>query len=286
MKKIVLFSIITIFCLTQMISAQEKIVNPDKYTAHNKGKMYIFWGGNRESFSKSDIHFKGPDYDFTLYDVAAEDKPKGWHIDYINPSRMTIAQTNFRIGYFINDHYNISIGLDHMKYVMIQNQIATIGGVVGASYPNYSGTYLQSGNHTIDLSDEKFLTFEHTDGLNYINSEISRVDDISKIFKIRNTDKFQINITEGVGAGILYPKTNSKLLEKERHDDYHVSGYGISGKVGLNLTFFKYFFIQAEMKGGYIDMSDIRTSYESVDRASQHFIFLERIIAFGGIFKL
>ena len=286
MKKIVLFSIITIFCLTQMISAQEKIVNPDKYTAQNKGKMYIFWGGNRESFSKSDIHFKGPDYDFTLYDVAAEDKPKGWHIDYINPSRMTIAQTNFRIGYFINDHYNISIGLDHMKYVMIQNQIATIGGVVGASYPNYSGTYLQSGNHTIDLSDEKFLTFEHTDGLNYINSEISRVDDISKIFKIRNTDKFQINITEGVGAGILYPKTNSKLLEKERHDDYHVSGYGISGKVGLNLTFFKYFFIQAEMKGGYIDMSDIRTSYESVDRASQHFIFLERIIAFGGIFKL
>ena len=286
MKQLFLFSIITICGLTQSISAQEKIASPDKYTSHNKGKMYIFWGGNRESFSKSDIHFKGADYDFTLYDVAAEDKPKGWNIDYINPSRMTIAQTNFRIGYFINDHYNISIGLEHMKYVMIQNQITTIGGVVGASYPNYAGTYLQSGNHTIDLSDEKFLTFEHTDGLNYINTEISRVDDISKVLKIRNTDKFQINITEGVGAGILYPKTNSKLLEKERHDDYHVSGFGVSAKVGLNLTFFKYFFIQAEMKGGYINMQDIRTSYDSSDRASQHFLFLERIIAFGGIFKI
>ena len=94
------------------------------------------------------------------------------------------------------------------------------------------------------LSGEKFLTFEHTDGLNYVNTEISRVDDISKIFKIKNTDTFQINITEGVGAGFLYPKTNSKLLEKERHDDYHVSGYGVSAKVGLNLTFFKYFFIE------------------------------------------
>ena len=286
MKKITLFSILTICGLSQIISAQEKTANPDKYTAHNKGKMYIFWGGNRESFSKSDIHFKGADYDFTLYDVAAEDKPKGWHIDYVNPSRMTIPQTNFRLGYFINDHYNISIGLDHMKYVMIQNQIATMGGVIGTSYSNYAGTYLPSGNHTIDLTDEKFLTFEHTDGLNYINTELSRVDDISKIFKIRNTDKFQINITEGVGAGILYPKTNSKLLEKERHDDYHISGFGVSAKVGLNLTFFKYFFIQAEMKGGYIDMPDIRTSYDPADRASQHFLFLQRIIAFGGIFKV
>ena len=58
MKKIV-FSYITFFALTQVVSAQEKTANPDKYTAHNKGKMFIFWGGNRESFSKSDIHFKG-----------------------------------------------------------------------------------------------------------------------------------------------------------------------------------------------------------------------------------
>ncbi|MCF6130285.1 hypothetical protein L1S35_11425 [Flavobacterium sp. AS60] len=277
----------TFFALTLVVSAQEKAVNPVKYTAHNKGKMFIFWGGNRESFSKSDIHFKGPDYDFTLYDVRASDKPKGWSIDYINPSRMTIPQTNFRIGYFINDHYNISIGFDHMKYVMIQNQNVEVGGVVGDSYPDHAGVYLPSGNNnTIDLTDGTFLIFEHTDGLNYINTEFSRVDDISKIFNIRNTDKFQLNITEGIGTGILYPKTNATLLGKERHDDFHVSGFGISAKVGLNLTFFKYFFIQAEMKGGYINMNDIRTTKDSADSASQHFLFLQRIIAFGGIFTI
>lgn len=285
MKKIV-FSYITFFALTQVVSAQEKTANPDKYTAHNKGKMFIFWGGNRESFSKSDIHFKGPDYDFTLYNVQATDKPKGWNIDYINPARMTIPQTNLRIGYFINDHYNISIGVDHMKYVMIQNQTVDIAGVVGASYPDHAGVYLPSGNHTIDMTDGTFLKFEHTDGLNYINTEFSRVDDISKIFKIRNTDKFQLNITEGIGTGILYPKTNATLLGKERHDDFHVSGFGISAKVGLNLTFFKYFFIEAEMKGGYINMNDIRTTKDAADSASQHFLFLQRIIAFGGIFKI
>jgi hypothetical protein len=270
----------------QTAYTQEKTANPDKYTAHNKGKMYVFWGGNRESFSKSDIHFKGPDYDFTLYNVMANDKPKGWQLDYVNPSRMTIPQTNLRIGYFINDHYNISIGLDHMKYVMIQNQNVEIAGVVGASYPDYAGVYLPSGNHTIDMTDGTFLKFEHTDGLNYINTEFSRVDDVSKIFKIRNTDKFQVNITEGIGTGILYPKTNATLLGKERHDDFHVSGFGISAKVGLNLTFFKYFFFQAEMKGGYINMNDIRTTKDPADKASQHFLFLQRIIAFGGIFKI
>ena len=276
----------TICVLSQSITAQENAANPTKYTAHNKGKMFIYWGGNRENYSKSDIHFKGPDYDFTLYDVQASDKPKGWSIDYINPARMTIPQTNLRIGYFINDHYNIAIGVDHMKYVMNQKQIVAIGGVVGNSYPDHAGVYLPSGNSTVDLSDGSFLRFEHTDGLNYVHTEFSRVDDISKLFKIRNTDKFQINITEGIGTGLLYPKTNATLLGKERHDEFNISGFGVSAKVGLNFTFFKYFFLQTELKGGYIDMNDIRTTHDPADKASQHFFFLQRIIAFGGIFNI
>jgi hypothetical protein len=252
-----------------------------KYTAHNKGKFYIYWGGNRDSYSKSDIHFKGADYDFTLNDVEAVDRPVGWHINYINPTMMTIPQTNFRLGYFINDHYNISVGVDHMKYVMVQNQSVKING----SYPSiYIGNQVNNG--LLDLSDETFLTFEHTDGLNYINSEISRVDDFSKYLGITNTDKIQINLTEGIGAGVLYPKTNAKVLEKERHDDFHFSGYGVSAKVGLNLTFFKHYFIQGELKGGYINMNDIQTTALTNDSASQHFMFLQRIISFGGIFNL
>jgi hypothetical protein len=279
MNKLLLLTI-TLLGFSKCYSQEFKPIS-EKYTAHNKGKFYIFWGGNRDSYSKSDIHFKGNTYDFTLYDVAAVDKPKGWHVDYLNPSRMTIPQTNFRVGYFINDHYNISIGLDHMKYVMVQNQSVQITG----NYPAiFDGTVITNGN--VDLSDTSFLTFEHTDGLNYINSEISRVDDISKIFKIKDTDKFQISLTEGAGGGILYPKTNVMLMDQSRHDDFNVAGYGVSAKVGLNLTFFKYFFIQAELKGGYINMPNIKTTFNNADSASQHFMFFERIIAFGGIFKI
>jgi hypothetical protein len=76
--------------------------------------------------------------------------------------------------------------------------------------------------------------YEH-DGLNYINTEFSRHDDISSLFKIQNTDKIQINLTE-VFRCVLYPKTNATLLGKERYDDFHVSGWNVF-KTGLNLTF-------------------------------------------------
>ncbi|PKH68479.1 hypothetical protein CXF59_03895 [Flavobacterium sp. ALD4] len=281
MKNIFLFTAFITFFYSNTISAQEEIKIQDKYTAHNKGKFFLSWGGNRESYTKSDVNFRGKDYNFTVENMVAHDKPKGWHVDYINPVRMTIPQTNFRMGYFINDHYSIALGVDHMKYVMTQNQTANVTGSINASTP-FDGVY----NNTPTVMTENFLMYEHTDGLNYMNTEFSRHDDISSVFKIRNTDKIQINLTEGVGLGLLYPKTNTTLLGKERHDDFHVSGYGTSLKAGLNVTFFKHFYIQGELKGGYINMQDIRTTKSTEDRASQDFFFFQRIIAFGGIFKI
>jgi hypothetical protein len=262
-------------------TAQEQIKIQDKYTAHNKGKFFVSWGGNRDSYTKSDVTFRGKDYNFTIDNMVAHDKPKGWHVDYINPARMTIPQTNFRMGYFINDHYSIAIGVDHMKYVMTQEQTANLTGTIAANTP-YDGVY----NNTPTVMTEAFLMYEHTDGLNYVNTEFSRHDDISSLFKIGNTDKIQVNLTEGAGVGLLYPKTNTTLLGKPRHDDFHVSGYGTSLKAGLNITFLKHFYVQGELKGGYINMQDIRTTQSTEDSASQDFFFFQRIIAFGGIFKI
>lgn len=261
-------------------------MNP-KYTEHNKGKLFFSWGGNRETYTKSDVTFRGKDYNFTIDNIVAHDKPKGWHIDYINPVRMTIPQTNFRLGYFFNNQYNITIGVDHMKYVMTQNQTANVTGTINLpliyNESDYNGIY---ANTPVNFSDGSFLTYEHTDGLNYISTEVSRFDDVSSLFKIANTDKIQVNLTEGFGFGVLYPKTNTKLLGKERHDNFHVSGYGTSLKAGFNITLYKYFYVQAEIKGGYINMQDIRTTINNDDKATQDFIFLQRIICFGGIFKI
>ncbi|MBF8148309.1 hypothetical protein ITJ86_00275 [Winogradskyella sp. F6397] len=266
--------------------AYSQIQEIPKYSSSNKGKLFISWGGNRGAYSKSDIRFKGDDYDFTISDATAKDKPKGWHIDYINPSRMTIPQTNAKLGYFISDHYTISIGLDHMKYVMNRDRNRNVNGYINLpdNEPgsNYNGEF---NNENVFISSD-LLKFEHTDGLNFIYTEIARYDDISSLFHISNTDKFQVNVTEGIGGGLLFPRTNTTLLQKDRYDEFHVSGYGLSANIGLNLTFFKHFFIQLNAKGGYIDMNNIRTTNDSADHAEQSFYFFQRVLSFGSIFRL
>ena len=278
--------LIVLFLSIINFSAFAQDIDPIKYTASNKGKIFVSWGGNRESFSKSDIHFEGENYNFTIKDATSKDKPKGWHIDYINPTRMTIPQTNFKLGYFISDHYTISIGVDHMKYVMEEDKTRTLSGYIDLPDTEEGSQFNGIYNNAPTFLSEDFLEFEHTDGLNYVHTEIARYDDISALFNLPNTDKFQINLTEGIGAGILFPKTNSTLLLKERNDEFHVSGYGISARAGINFTFFKHFFLQLDLKGGYINMPNIKTTSSSLDSASQHFTYVQRVVAFGGIFRI
>ena len=254
--------------------------NP-KYTESNKGKFYVYWGGNRGYYSNSDIHFYGPNYDFTVENATAHDKPVGLHIDYINPVNMTIPQTNFRLGYYFTDKYNISIGVDHMKYVMTQNQEATVNGY----YPE-QGSYNELMPNGKTKLTEEFLMFEHTDGLNYVNVELGRTDDFSKLLGIYDTDKVQFNFISGVGAGALVPKTNATVFGQNRFDDFRLAGYGLSAKAGLNLTFFKHFFINYEVKFGYIDIVKTPVSSNPGQFAEHDFTFFQRVIALGGIFRL
>ncbi|AWH85848.1 hypothetical protein HYN59_12370 [Flavobacterium album] len=287
MKLHFLKALLLFYILTTNVFAQEVLTETqERYTSHNKGKFFVYWGGNRESYSKSDINFTGNGYNFTLYDVEAHDKPKGWSVDYVNPCRMTIPQTNARIGYYISDHYSIGIGLDHMKYVMTQNNSVKMNGYIDLPQDEAGSVFNGTYNNVPVVLTEDFLTFEHTDGLNFVNAGVSRIDDFSKYFGITNTDIVQLNLVEGVYGGFLYPKTNAKVLEKRRHDDFHISGFGIMAEAGINITFLKHFFIVGEFKTGYIDMPDIRTTYQGADRASQHFTYFQKMISFGGTFRL
>jgi len=274
MKKIV-----CLFFVLTSIGMFSQEVN-DKAT--NKGKVFLYWGWNRGFYSNSDINFKGNDYNFTLNNATASDKPTPFSVnDYLNPANMTIPQTNYRIGYFFKENYSISIGVDHMKYVLDQHQLASISGEIDGVYAPHNGVY----NGGLKEVEAGFVQFEHTDGLNYVSVEVSRFDDISSFFHLHSKN-FQINATEGVGLGFLLPRTNTTLFDKERYDEFHLSGFGVSGRVGLDFTFFKYFFMMPELKGGYINMGDIRTTQSKSDSASQSFWYVEPTIVFGGRFKI
>lgn len=269
--QIILIFLITVFTYNHSFSQSENV--------SKKGEIYTYWGWNRGWYSNSDIHFKGDDYDFTLYDVVAKDRQTPFGLTpHLHPGKFSIPQFNFRLGYFFSDKYAISFGDDHMKYVMQQKLTSKITGEIRNSQTKYDGVY---SNDDIVLSRD-FLTYEHTDGLNYLNVEIERFDRLFTFPKL----KAEINLKEAFGIGALMPKTNSKLLNYERKDEFHFAGYGLAAGLGLNITFFKHFFIQTEFKGGFINMPDVKTTVFPNDIAQQHFWFTQWNGVFGASFKL
>ena len=235
------------------------------YSSTNKGQFYISWGWNRAAYTKSNISFKGSDYDFELRKVVAHDKPSKFSFrDYLQIDRLTIPQTNFKIGYFIRKNLAITFGFDHMKYVMTKDQTVYMKGVI-TQKGQFEGTY--DGEKKLT---EDFLTFEHTDGLNYIHAEVE------KYFNLYHTtgNKFRIDALIGGGAGVLMPRTDIKLMNYERSDQFHVSGFGLNIKAGIQATIFKHLMIRFENKNGYINMPDINLHKKGIPgRGKQSFFF-------------
>ena len=260
--------------MAQFSHAQRKLPSN---SIDRKGDFYFYWGWNGAVFSNSDIRFEGDDYDFTLSDVKATDHQTRFDPKtYFNITKMTLPQYNFRMGYFINAKYNISFGIDHMKYVVEQGQQVKISGDIQHSGTVYDGNYM---NDNI-IIQPGFLEYEHTDGLNYINVGLRRMDVLYKYHNLR------INHIEGLEAGILLPKTNATLLGNARHDEFHLSGFGVDAIMGLNFEFYDHFFIQTEAKGGYIDLPDVRTTRYESDTASQDFFFAQLNLVFGASFTI
>lgn len=172
-----------------------------------------------------------------------------------------------------------------MKYVINRNRVKNLNGNVNLPLTE-SGSIFNGTYYGETFVSQDFLKFEYTDGLNYVHTEIARYDDISKWFGFTNTDIFQVNVTEGISIGVLFPRTNASLLLKDDADKYSISGYGTSLNIGLNFTFFKHFFVQTDLKGGFITMTNSKTTNDPADIASHHFFFLQRIVSFGGIFRL
>ena len=165
--------------LLMFITTVSTTQGQDRFQDRKAGRIFLSWGWNRAAYGKSTIHFKGADYDFTLFHLTAHDRPtKFSYHNYLKFSRLTIPQTNLRISYFIKDDLAISFGDDHMKYVMDNDQVANMKGVItrpGA----FQGTYDRPFTVT-----RNFLLFEHTDGLNYLNIELEKYKDL-----IRSRDR-------------------------------------------------------------------------------------------------
>lgn len=244
-----------------------------------QGLWFGYWGWNRASYSQSDIHFTGDDHDFTLHNVEAKDRQTkvGIHnifTRYLNPAQLTIPQYNWRFGYFVADNWSVSLGFDHMKYVMTQYQTVDMTGTI--SRLGYEQT--DPTPHPQELTEE-FLTYEHTDGFNMIALETERFFPVWS-WKNSSTDTKDIALFIGAGGGVLFPKSNVMLLGGKRNDEWHVAGHAWSLKTGFEANIWKGLFFRFIAKFGYADMNDVLTSNQG-DKADQTFYFDEYIGAVG-----
>lgn len=236
--------------------------------------MFVFYGWNRAAYSNSDIHFSGNGYNFQLEGVKAQDRPTKFGLVYFDPKWFTVTQYDFRIGYFIQNNLALVLGIDHMKYVMQQDQTVQFSGNIADPY--YAGM-IHDGK--VNLSDEKFLTFEHTDGLNYENIGLEKYESLSQN---KNID---IVWEYGGGIGVMFPKSNVQLFGNERSDRFHVAGLGTDLRTSLNFILWHHFMARVEAKAGYINMWDIKTTLNNKpDKANQDFVFGQIMAGIGYTF--
>jgi len=245
----------------------------------NQGSAFVYWGYNWSGYSTSNISFSGDGYSFWLKDVIATDRPSRFTADgYFKLSRITTPQYNVRVGYNFKNRLSLTLGMDHMKYVIVGDQIVNANGIIAIED---SSQYNANFNNTPIKIGNDFLKFEHTDGLNYASIDLEFALPLLSLFN----KKLQIDWASGIGAGLIIPKTEVRLFNKGVNNKFHLAGVGYSAKSGVKLNFFQNFFLLAQVKVGYLTLPNVLIDENSINKASHNFGFAEYYGALGYQFK-
>ena len=162
-----------------------------------------------------------------------------------------------------------------MKYIVPHGQKVAIEGVIDQPGNPYNGEY---GNGDEVWLHPYFLSYEHSDGLNYLNAS---ADYHLTMYQIPS-GKFRIDAFIGGGLGLQIPKSNVRLFYHQRNDYFHTAGWGLHGNGGFSFIGWDLLFIRTQVKGGFQHMPDVLTRPDDApDRASQFFWFAMWDFALG-----
>ena len=109
---------------------------------------------------------------------------------------MTVPQFNARIGYYFKEHWALSVGYDHLKYIYDDNNSVYLSGYIGSGVDevtSWEGTY--SGEHVTTQND--YFHYENSDGLNYLRLELTRTDNF---IQLGGKDQFVLSSNLGLSA--------------------------------------------------------------------------------------
>ncbi len=268
----------TIFVLIiQLLGIQSEVLSQSKEDYSAKNQFYIYWGYNRSAYTKSDLTCVGDGYNFTMNDLQASDNPERFNPKvYFNPKKVTIPQFNVRMGYYFNDHWGISLGYDHMKYVMNNNQRIFLTGHIDEEIgAEWSGDYQNEELFT----NNTFIHYENSDGLNYMRVALDRVD---RLLSYGKKDWFQLESQLSISSGFILSFNDFNFAGQFDRKTVSISGIGISVHSGLRALFVNHFFIQGNLSAGFINQIKVQTRpNDKSSFAFQKFGYISPELVFG-----
>lgn len=272
--------VIGIFFLSLILNLKRSYSQGCDCYDDDKHIFFFYWGYNRSAYLRSDLTMHGNGYDYELHQVFARDKPEEFDPKvYFNLFKLSIPQFNIRLGYRLNEKWALSVGYDHMKYVVQSGQDTQLTGTIDSSASiEYAGTY---NNAPFYLTDD-FLHFEHTDGLNFITIEL---DYVSTLWTSKNK-KFWLENRSGIAPGALYPRTDVNIFGTPGPNIWNLAGGGIALRSEFRINMWKYFFIQTTGKAGLLFLPKIQTSGLKGEYAKQNIQFIEGFWAIGANFQI
>ncbi len=275
------FLLFLLFGFALMSNAQTNSSEGANTGTKKKGNFYLTWGYTRAWYSKSTIHFedrsnkyypetgKYHNYDFTIYDAKAKDRPDFDQIkDVIN---ITIPQFVVHGGYYFNNKHDFGVELsyDHTKYVVNNYQKVRVKG-------DFNGNYVDQD--TI-LDPDTFLHFEHTDGANFW------MFNFIKRWKLwEPSPKFNIGYVVKPGAGFVYPRTDVTMLGTRLNNKWHIAGWIAGVESGIRIEFLKHGVFEFVGKGVYADYRNVLVLGAGNGKANHHFFATQLTMTLGFIY--
>lgn len=227
-----------------------------------KGKLYLSWGYNKEWYSKSDIKVIQPELGnhFIFTEVQGKDKP-GWNTGIFNKP-LTIPQYNYRLGYFLTNHWLFELNFDHTKFI-VPNQKLHLKGLIN----NFKvDTFL-------DRNDQ-VLAYQLNNGANFFLFNIGYRCNVSRL----SNKYFNNSILLKGGAGFLYPHVQNTILGNENVPDFQYGGLDVGIEGVWRTTLYKNIYMEYALKALYADYNQLKI-YKG--RASQKFSCFEMILNLG-----
>ncbi len=254
------------------VSIIHSIFSFDHTKWKNKNSFFFFQGTNATHYTRSNVHFEGNGFDFTIKNAIGVDRP-----DILGGFKVLGGNTrepyNFYLGYFITDVLAIMIGLEHMKYFLVDNSTVSVEGKIEPSISvEHAGNYNGEKKSIV----RNFVYLDHTDGLNNVPIDVLYFKTLLKKF-----DFLSIDVFAGGGIGIMPNVTNSSVFGIRKDNELYVSGYSISTLLGLRIVFVKIFSIGLMMRFSYIDLVNIPIHESLNGKASQRFFSTQRVLFIG-----